>query len=500
MLRILGSKRRLCDGLTRRDMMQVGALATGGLGLSSLLRAEAKASSGAGKHRFGQAKNCIILFLYGSPSQLETFDMKPQAPIEVRGTIEPIPSSLPGLPISELLPQTARIMDRVSVIRSVTHPYPLHGVANATTGVAAIDVGMELNPRDERHQPYFGSCVDYLDRRHGRGSTGTPLNNIALPFPFSSKRSDQPFRAGPYPAYLGEAFAPVWTEFVGEGTKVIRKERANGEFVFEGPEPYLGCSPDTHFRLAAMGRLPDLTLDRLQRRRSLLQQFDQARSAYDLSEVESNLDKFQEMAFSVISSPVVRDALDIRAESDSLKDRYGRTLFGQSCLAARRLVEAGTRVVSVFWDEYGLAGDAWDTHWGHFPRMKEQLCPGLDPALYGLITDLDDRGMLDETLVVLISEHGRTPKLKTGQGGGRDHWSRAYSVLFAGGGVKRGFVLGATDDIAGDVVDRPVSPKSLLATMYHLLGIDPTETLPGGDGRPAPLVPEGSEVIEELIA
>jgi hypothetical protein len=496
MLRVLGSPRRLCDSVTRRDLLQIGGCAAAGIGLESLLRAS-PAGSAAGS--FGRAKQCIVLFLYGSPSQLETFDMKPEAPAEIRGTFGSIPSSLPGLDVCELLPQMAKIMDRTTVVRSVTHPYPIHGVAYAMTGVSSIDVGMELNPRDERHHPYFGSCVEYLDRRDS-GRRDSSLQNIALPFPFSSKRSDQPFRAGPYPAFLGDSYAPVWTEFVGAGTKVIRKERAKGEFWFEGPEPYIGCTRDSHFRLAAVDQPRDVTLDRLERRRSLLAQFDDARRELDRTSAGTTWSRQQEQAWSVISSPRVRDALDVRSEPEELRDRYGRTLFGQSCLAARRLVEAGTRVVSVFWDEYGLAGDAWDTHFDHFPRMKDQLCPGLDLAMYGLITDLEERGLLDETLVVLISEHGRTPKIQSIPGGGRDHWSRAYSVLFAGGGTPRGRVVGRTDAIAGDVVERPISPKSLLATMYHLLGLNPHVMLPDAAGDPVPLLPESAEVIPELLA
>ncbi len=158
----------------------------------------------------------------------------------------------------------------------------------------------------------------------------------------------------------------------------------------------------------------------------------------------------------------------------TIRELYGHTLFGQSCLAARRLVEAGSRVVSVFWDEYGLAGSGWDTHYNHYARMKQELCPGLDQGWYGLITDLDQRGLLDDTLVVCTSEHGRTPKITTGQGGGRDHWSRVYTSLLAGGGTKRGHIVGASDKQGGDVLDRPISPKDVLATMYHLLGIDHT--------------------------
>ncbi|MEZ5941486.1 MAG: DUF1501 domain-containing protein [Planctomycetaceae bacterium] len=499
MFRVLGSPRKLCDGVSRREMMRIGGAAMGGLGLSTLLEAQASAEPAAAE-TFGKAKNCIILFLYGSPSQLETFDMKPEAPLEIRGSMQPIPSALPGIPVCEHLPKIAQIMDRVTVVRSVNHPYPLHGVANAMTGTSAIDVAMELNPYDERHHPYFASCVEYIERQQRGGGPGEFIQNVALPFPFSSKRSDQPFRAGPYAAFLGAGYNPIWTEFQGEGTVSIRKERANGEFWFEGPEPYLGCTRDSHFRLAAANQLPGMTLDRFDRRRSLMRQFELNRPHLEEGLAGKSLGQFQEMAFSILSNPEVGKALDVREEPDPIRDRYGMSLFGQSCLAARRLVEAGTRVVSVFWDEYGLAGDAWDTHFDHFPRMIDQLCPGLDDGLSGLVLDLEERGMLDETLVVLISEHGRTPKINSAAGGGRDHWSQAYSVLFAGGGVAKGRIVGSTDAIAGEVVSRPVSPKALLATMYHLLGINPHTTLPDRAGRQIPLVPDGTEVLHDIMA
>ncbi len=202
----------------------------------------------------------------------------------------------------------------------------------------------------------------------------------------------------------------------------------------------------------------------------------------------------------MLTSPKVAQALDVRREPAATRDLYGMTLFGQSCLAARRLVEAGTRFVSVFWDEYGLAGDAWDTHFNHFPRMIDQLLPNFDLAYSGLILDLERRGMLDDTLVICLSEHGRTPKLANVEGGGRDHWSRAYSALFAGGGIARGRVVGSTDDVAGDVKDRPVSPKDLLATAYHLLGIDQRTRLPDRAGRPIGLLPDDASPVAEMLA
>src|SRR5262249_52068275 len=222
MLRILGSPRRLCEGVTRREMLRAGGLSLFGLGLSDFFRlSEAQASHGQPVRSFGKAKACILLYLYGSPSQLETFDMKPDAAPEIRGDFKPIRSALPGLDVCELLPHTAKVMDRVTVLRSMTHPYPLHGVAFATTGCPAIDVPMGLNPRDGRHQPFIGSIVDYLGRAHKK--PGAAPDNIALPFPFSSRRTGEVQRAGPYAAYLGTAFNPLWTEFRGEATVRTKK-------------------------------------------------------------------------------------------------------------------------------------------------------------------------------------------------------------------------------------------------------------------------------------
>jgi hypothetical protein len=482
-------------------MLWAGGLGFLGLGLGEYLRlTEAQAAEGPRRHAaqsFGKATRCILLFLYGSPSQLETFDMKPNAPVEIRGEFKPIHSSLPGLDVCELLPNAARIMDRATIIRSMTHPYPIHGVAYATTGVGFIDIPMELNPRDPRHWPFIGSVVDYLSRRKQSKPKAVP-DNIALPFPFSSRRVGEVARAGPYAAFLGGAYNPIWTEFHGQATGHITKTLQ--EQKLDVAEPYIGITPDSRFELATATELPaELTLDRLNQRRSLAEQFDQARRQRDATAAGRSMDRYREMAYSLIGSDKVRSALDISREPTALRESYGMTLFGQAALAARRLVEAGSRFVTAFWDEYGLAGSGWDTHWDHYPRMKKELLPGLDRALSGLIEDLDQRGMLDETLVVCLSEHGRTPKMQNVRGGGRDHWSQVYSVFLAGGGVARGRIVGKSDKIAGAVAERPVSPKDLLATIYHLLGIDPETTLSDRTGRPVPLVADG-KVVPEVLA
>jgi uncharacterized protein (DUF1501 family) len=497
MLRVLGNRKRLCDGLTRRDLLQVGALTGLGLGLEELQALKpAKAASGGS---FGRAKSCILLFLYGSPSQLETFDPKPDAPEGIRGELgRAIATNVPGLSIATGLPRIARVMDKASIVRSVTHPYPIHGVAYALTGIPRIDVSLELNPRDQAHWPFIGSVVDYAERSRAGGRALDVPRNLLLPWAFSSQRVGEVPRAGPYGGFLGSAFDPTAVEFVGKGT--VKAKKTLQEKSWEDLEPYRGITPESRFRPSSVvDGGPGLTLDRMNQRRSLLNQLEDARREADLPSQRSGIDRHRDLAYSLLASDKLRQAFDIGREPLPTRERYGMTLFGQATLTARRLVEAGGKFVTVFWDEYGLAGTGWDTHWDHFARMKDELLPGLDQTLSGLLDDLDARGMLDETLVLCMSEHGRTPKIDGSKGGGRDHWSRCYSTLMAGGGIARGRVIGRSDKIASDPAERPISPKDLLATAYHLLGVDPDLMLTDRQGRPMPLVPDG-RVVQELLA
>ncbi len=498
MLRILGNPKTLCDGITRRDLLRIGSLAGLGVGLDQF-RSTSAAPAGPGKSTFGRAKSCILLFLYGSPSQIETFDPKPDAPEGIRGELgKAISTSVPGVSIASGLPKIAKVIDKASIIRSISHPYPIHGVAYALTGTPRIDVAMELTPRDQMHWPFMGSVVDYCDRAQSGGKVADVPRNLVLPWAFSSHRVGEVPRAGPYGGFLGSAYDPISVEFVGQGTTKAKKTLQ--EKVWEDFELYRGITPDSHFRPSSVVDSGEsLTFDRMNRRRTLLAQFEDARRDADRGADRSGISRHRDLAYSLLGSEKLRQAFSIKREPMPLREQYGMTLFGQATLTARRLVEAGGRFVTVFWDEYGLAGTGWDTHWDHFPRMKDELLPGLDQTLSALLIDLDQRGMLDETLVLVMSEHGRTPKIDGSKNGGRDHWARCYSTILAGGGVARGRMLGKSDKIASDPAENAVSPKDLLATAYHLLGIDPETMLTDRLGRPLPLVPDG-RVLHEILA
>jgi hypothetical protein len=495
MLRLSGTCKTLCDGVSRRDFLTLGSVGLG-LTLADALRLHsAPATERAG---FGRAKACILLFPYGSPPQHETFDPKPDAPAEVRGEMGSIATRLPGLRIGEGLPRIAGVMDRACVVRSVTHPYAEHGVAYALSGIPTYTPALETRHRDTRHWPFIGSVVDYLlARRTGRRDQALP-RNVVLPWVLNSK-TDMDVRAGPYAAFLGQAHDPVFTDYDGKGTRLAPRYFPNQGKDFL--DPFAGTTPEGRFHVSTEARLRDDTpVERLALRRALLSRFDRARAGVEQAAEAGVFDHFQRQAFALLASSTMRHALDIGREPRSLRERYGMTLFGQGCLAARRLVEAGCPFVTVFWDGFGVFSScAWDTHANHFPRLREYLLPGFDLAYSALIEDLQARGLLDSTLVVWMSEHGRTPRIDSKpKGAGRHHWSRAYSAVLAGGGSARGKIVGATDKLGGDVRDTPVSPKDLLATMYHLLGIDPHTHVPDLQGRPMPIAGSG-ELRAELL-
>ena len=498
MLRILGNNKKLCSGISRRDLIQAGGLAVAGItmgdvfGLQEAQAAVPKEAQPGGRS-FGKAKRVIVLFLYGSPAQHDTFDMKPDAPDEIRGPFQPIPTSLPGYQITELLPRAAKWMHKCAIVNSMSHRWPIHGVSYALSGRGFTDLRLETNRRDPRHTPYFGSVVEYVDamkRRQGSEPFDPMPRNVYLPHRMG--------RPGVEAYWLGKAWDPSHTYWLGKsvGKDPYGRGREN---------PYGGITPETRFLFGAKNTPPELTLDRTNRRFSLMQQLEDKRKALDFSEDAHAWSRAYQKAMALIGSKDVSQALDIQQVPMKDRERYGMTLFGQSVLAAVRLAKAGMRVTTVFWDEYNLGNSAWDTHVFLVNRLKNELCPGFDMAFSALMQDLEDSGMLDETLVCVMSEHGRTPKMDQGRdgfgpqgGGGRGHWSQTYTNIFAGAGIQPGIVIGKTDDRGAFVAERPTSPKDVLATIYHSLGIDPHMTILDRQAQPKPLVEKG-EVMRDML-
>jgi hypothetical protein len=495
MLRLLGGPKQLCNGVTRRDLLIAGGLSALSSPFAGHSCAAPIANADSPLPGFGSAKNVILLYLFGGPSHIEICDMKPAAPQEVRGEFRPIASSLPGCDVCEHLPHMARVMDRVSVVRSLTHPWNFHGMQYATTGAPVGSIPLEETLIHPDHQPFLGSVKSYFDRqRSGRKAVGAVPDNLILPFLLSSRRPS-PRYAPPSANALGTHFDPIWTEFRGEPTRSALR-RSFGPPA-EIADPFLGVKPDCRFLIAPEAELPgEVTLDRLHRRRALLEQIERLRRDASRRTAPHSFDPQRELAFSMLDSAAIRSAFAIDQEPMAVREAYGMSLFGQATLQARRLVEAGCRFVTVVWDEFGQLNAGWDTHVDHHNRLKSELLPGLDLAFSSLIHDLEDRGLLDETLVLVMNEMGRTPQF---QGEGRGHWGFAYSNFFAGAGMKRGTVVGRTDKIGGTVTDRPLTAKDVLATIYHLVGIDPDQTLNDRLNRPVPLVHNG-QVIPELLA
>lgn len=498
MLRILGSSKQLCRDVSRRDVLHIGSLGVGALTLSRLLAENECHADGATRPAtFGRAKQVILLYLAGAASQFETFDPKPDAPVEVRGEHDSIGTVLPGIRVDEHLPQVARIMDRLTLIRSMNHSNNNHSNVFTLTGHPAVNFQSETQPFDTRHHPFFGSVLDYLAERDSP-SKGPPAipQNVSLPFRFS-KYNPLFHRAGPYGGFLGRGFDPVFTKFDGHGQREVVRTGTFGVGSSNEKDPFVSIAPEIKFAVSDSPAL--LTLDRLDRRRDLLNQLESQRRNLEASPVAESLNRHQEMAWSLVGSPRIREALDVSREPMSRREQYGMNLFGQAVLTGRRLLEAGGRVVSVFWDEYNVVNTAWDTHFNHFKRLGNELLPGLDSALSALILDLEQSGLLDETLVLCLTEHGRTPQITERAGSvGRDHWSNSYCNVMAGAGLKKGQVLGSSDSQGGFVTRDPVNPMDVLATMYHLVGVDAHTTIPDRQGRPVPLVANG-RILTELL-
>lgn len=472
MLTIYGAPRSACDGIRRRQVLQAAGAGLFGLTVPQLLAAEALTSGSRPK-----VKSVIFLLLFGGPSQLETFDMKPDAPEQIRGPFKPIASKTPDLLISEHLPKMAAVSDKYCVIRSMSHSLNDHsgGGHYLQTGKrwhVPIGGGFSPTPKD---WPSMGSIVDYVDQQVFGLSNPMP-SYMVLPNSLGALQEKGQYpRPGEHAGWMGPRYNPLTTQ-------VPKRSMEDNPY-------WRSCTDDElTFQIAGMKAPEGVSLDRLDRRRSLLEQFDASRQHIDQFD-SATYDPFREKAFSLMMSEKTRTALDIRSESAELRDRYGRHLFGQSSLMARRLVEAGVRYVTVHYD--CVDGYSWDSH-RNSDDVKKNLLPTFDQACSALLSDLDERGLLEETLVIATGEMGRTPKANSQWG--RDHWSTLFSTVIAGGGIGGGKVYGSSDKDAAYSLDTPVSPEDLAATVYHAMGIDHELRITDAEGRPIPVVDGGSPV------
>ena len=435
-----------CDGVRRRDLLRIGGLTALGLGLGDFFRLQA----GAQESTEPRAKSCILIWLDGGPSHLETFDPKPSAPEEVRGPMASIATNVAGVRVNECFENTAQVMDKLTLIRSMTSPLGEHNF-----GTHYLMTGYKPTPALE--YPTFGATLAEL-----RKTPGVLPPNIAVP-------------------------------------RFTKNIRGNG-FLSNATAPFsVGGNPDRpDFKVQDLDFYRGLDLTRLARRREVVQAFDDFSRAKDAasSPTDSDLDR----AYNLIASTEAKRAFQLDEESANTRNRYGRgsgSGIGHSCLLARRLVERGVPFVTV-------NSTGWDTH-QKLLQLKERYqgdrnahLPALDRAFSALIEDLSERGLLEETLVIVMGEFGRTPKINTT--GGRDHWPNVFSVAVAGAGIPGGQVVGSSDELGELPKDNPITPSDLAATIYRLLGIDPASELHTSDGRPIRVAPDGARVISELLA
>ena len=487
MLKMLGSRRRCCDGLTRRETLAAGALtALGGVGLPQFLAAKE-----AGAVRPGKAKSVMLLYLLGGAATQDMFDLKPDAPQEVRSEFKPIATSASGVEICEHLPKMARWMHKAAIVRTLNHKAGCHNTLPSYTGYEVLLP--DITTTKESYPPSMGSVCEYL-RQHSSAVLPKAPAAPELPdyvyLPCYLGWGQNIRRPGPYGGFLGSRYDALTTE-----CDPTRPEGAP-EAVPSKPQTILGMP-----RIASSQLPAEITIDRLDSRRSLLAQIDSEVRRLESSRAVDSFSRLRRQAFDVLTASAMKTAFDISAEDPKLVERYGRTLFGHSALIGRRLVERGVRFVNVtwdlFWDRVKIDYDAWDTHTKNFPILKDNKLPLLDQTYSALLEDLDARGLLDETLVVMMSEMGRTPRINPN--GGRDHWTHCYSVLFAGAGIRGGTIYGTSDAQAAYVKDRPVSTSDICATIYHCLGIDPEYRVPEKNGRPVE-ISHGGRPIEEILA
>ena len=446
-----------CDGVSRRDFLHAGTLAPLGLGLSSFFQVQAAGGAPAGD----QDINCILLVLVGGPSQLDTFDPKPNAPAEVRGPFKPIPSKVPGMQFSEILPETSKHTDKISVIRSLYHT----ATAVHDTGYQMMQSGRLFTGGIEH--PNMGCVLGYL-----KGGRGEVPPHVMLPKSIGRTGGNLPH--GESAGYLGKRYDPL----------ILNADPAAPNFKVPDLLP-----PDY------------ISSIRAERRQKLRDAIDGSLSAFENNPAARQMDDTFQLAYKLMSSPKAREAFDLQKETDAMRDRYGRTRFGQSCLMARRLIEAGVRFVTVNMFETVFDELTWDIH-GSKPftdieEMAKFIAPNFDRAYSALLEDLTQRGLLSKTIVMATGEFGRTPKINPA--GGRDHHPGVWSMLVGGGPIQGGRIIGESDELGYIPKTRPVTPGEVVATVYRGLGLDPHKELSGPQGRPIPLVDYSIKPIGELF-
>jgi len=479
MLRIPGQAGRdLCDrnlGVSRRDLLRVGGVGMFGLSLGSLfqLQAQAEAVAASGGPGWGRAKNIILIYLQGGPSHLDLWDPKENVPDNVKSAFGTVSTKLPGVQYSELLPQLAQVNDKFTMIRSMS--YTPNGLFNHTAAIYQMMTGYttdkvspsgQLEPPSPKDFPNFGSNIIRL-----RPPTEPMLPFVMLPRPLQESNV---VGKGGTAGFLGKAYDPYTLYPDGDDMDMSKMD---------------------HIKIDDLKLRPEVFPERLLRRARLRELINAQMPLLDKAVASQNLDAYYERALNLIVSGRARNAFDLTQEPQATRDRFGRNTFGQSCLLARRLIEAGTRVVEVVWPKVANSDNhSWDVHVDLSKRMKNQSAPMLDTGLSALISDLDERGMLNDTLLVAIGEFGRSPQRGVSTSGngnsddGRDHWPYCYTGVIAGAGVKRGYVHGSSDKTGSAPVEEPVHPAELLASIYHAFGIDPETMVLNHLNQPRELV------------
>jgi hypothetical protein len=479
----------LCDPhlkMTRRDLLRVGGAGILGLSLGSLLNLQARASESGkatGGPGWGKAKNVVMIYLQGGPSHLDLWDPKENQPDNMRSPFSTISTKIPGVNFTEVLPELAKVNDKFTMIRSMS--YTPNGLFNHTAAIYQIMTGYttdkvspsgQLEPPDPKDFPNFGSQLVRL-----RPQTEPMLPFVMLPRPLQESNV---VGKGGTAGFLGKAFDPYTLYPEGDDMDLAKMDR---------------------IKIDDLKLPPEVFALRLQRRAQLREAIEEAMPHLEKAVESYNLDDYYQRALNLIVSGRARNAFDLRQETDKVRDRYGRNTFGQSCLLARRLIEAGTRVVEVIWPKVANSDNhSWDHHSDLTKRMKTQSGPMLDQGLAAFIEDMDQRGLLDETLVLAIGEFGRSPQKGVSTSGnnnsadGRDHWPYCYTSVIAGAGIKRGYVHGESDKTGSSPTEDPVHPTELLATLYHAFGIDPETIVYNHLNQPRELVK--AKAVTKLFA